>query len=492
MNTVEGTQDYYHDSVHDQDKRLAEILKRITIESVDSLTRTLGFQTLSMKRLTNSLGSINVIFFICVRRLATEQRDGAAAAAEAEEDEVTATEWVLRVTNPWRMWTHHMQGNEAYLLNRIGEWNRLTVAGRNHSNVGSDERSDNDPYNLQDHCVIPVATVLSFSSDAQTSPLGCEYSLVTKMPGSNAEEVMDAFDTPKRRVMWGDWMGIVREMQSIPAEFMFSGAAVDPSECATYIGTFGSMGGDGGGVVGPFLRDGFPLRPARHQWQQEREALQRVVEGVPLCAALHRALPADDVEDYLGRARAFLSRLESGDLSYEELWPPYKKPYRLTHNDLNMGNILVDEATGHITAVLDWDRAHWGLHDDCVRAYGMRLLRRLFSDEREDDSHANKELGAPPALPASEVQVRLALLEECERDLTAVYPDCGGSDEVRIKWTDVVDSLTWVICICATWMGKYPVYEGGAVEDRGSALDDWTRDAWDQCQDKLVACGLKV
>ena len=464
-----------YDSINDQDKRLHAVLKNISLESVNSLANTRGFGVLSLKRLTESVGSINAIFIVRVQRLASTDRG--ASAVDDEGEQALEEDWILRVVNPWKMWTRHMQGNEAFILNRIGEWNRLTLAdGR------PDDMADHTPTrgSQQGHnCIIPVATVLSYSNDASTSPLGCEYSLVTKMPGSNAEDVMDTFDISKRKAMWKDWFNIIREMGAISPEFMFRGAATDPSECAMYIGTFGYMERDG--VVGPFLRDGFPLQPAKHLWQQEREALQLVVSNVPLCKALHKALPAEDVKEYLNRTVAFLNRLESGELRYEELWPPYQQPYRLSHNDLNMANILVDEATGHITAILDWDRAHWGLHHDCARESGVWLLGHLFAEG--DADHATTP-------PTPETHVKKALFDEYEREFLAAYPACNGSDETRIKWAQIVDSLTLVVCMCATWLQQYTVDENGEVVERGDDLDKCIQMHWERCKGKLNLCGL--
>jgi aminoglycoside phosphotransferase (APT) family kinase protein len=85
-----------------------------------------------------------------------------------------------------------------------------------------------------------------------------------------------------------------------------------------------------------------------------------------------------------------IARLEQDGIDKTKMFPPNSSPFCLCHDDLYLGNLLVDSNTGRITAVLDWDRAHWGKHNDFIRDWAKSLIGELFDGEEAE--RAQEEL----------------------------------------------------------------------------------------------------
>jgi hypothetical protein len=411
----EGTEFMEFDPIKDQDERLHQILSRISIETLEPLLKSEAFSVCEMKRLENSRGTINVVYMVTVCLLPTGE----------EYDQV------LRVTNPWLKWKGRMQSNEVYILNKLKQWNQ----------------QHKDPEQQ-----IPVPSVWKHSSDAATSSLGCEFSFVTRMEGENAEDVIPQLGPAQRATLWKDYLRIAKLIKSIPASFMFPSSHAE--RFSKYMCSFGSMSEK----MEPVLRDGSPVGPIQTPAEYHMASLRSAIHDIESCTILHQYLGEADIEQLKRRSKEFLRKLETGEIDKERIWPKHSYPLTLCHDDLHSGNLLVDPDTGKITAVLDWDRSHWGLHDDNIHDWGQSLISDLFTGE--DAEKAKDEL------------------ESC-------YP---GTEDMKIRhyWRQVPDTITWTANIVATWLGPPLLSASGKVVDRDpEQLKSFFSDAWKACSKAL-------
>ena len=187
--------------------------------SVDRLTQSIGYRTISFQS-HKGHGVINLIYFI------------------KAENSAETKEFVLRVTNPWLRWVSRLSRNEATVLDIIQRWNAECQ----------------DP---ERHILAPK--IVSFSSDAATSILGCEYSLAEKLPGINGKIAIHGLNLEQRRVLWKDILRFHRNLATIPAEFVFQGKTeAEINQLKKTIGSFCS----GLKGLGAVLVDGHCFGPS--------------------------------------------------------------------------------------------------------------------------------------------------------------------------------------------------------------------------------------
>lgn len=409
------------DPVQEQDQRLKNILDRITVESVDRLTRTVGFKTLSLKSHDKSQGVINCIYFVTVEHLESGLN----------------SELVLRVTNPWKRWTRIMQSNEAKILEIINRWN--------------------DTCQNEELC-IPVPKLISFSADASTSILGCEYSLVTKVGGINAADVkLEEWTHEQRQVLWKDFLRVLTALKSIPADFVFQG--VSPDLIPTFAKTFQSFGSLPHASA-PLLQDGHPLPALQSFGAIHVCGLATAIADMEESDTLRRTLLGHgDVDRLIQRFKDLHRKLMDGEIDKDRLWPT-PSTLAIAHDDMHLGNLHVDPSTGRIVAVLDWDRTHWGTHDDFAQDWASCICDDLFKDD--NDAAAAQE------------------------ELEKLYPDCEDI-KTRYQWRTIGDRAMWLTNIVATWLGK-PIVDpttGLVLPRSDSTFFDIHKEHYDNCVEIL-------
>lgn len=394
------------ETVLEQDAKLLRILSTITVESVNRVTRSFGYTTLGVKRLENSNGVINAIYFV-----------------EAESNE-TRREFVLRVTNPWIRWQNSMQRNESFVLHMLERWNATCTSEESR---------------------IPAPKMVSSSSDAATSLLGCEYSLHEKMDGENASDVVKTLNMDQRRVFWQDWLRIIGAMRSIPAAFVFDGmSGAELDRASNMIGSFSRMPAG----LGPIIRDGPGLGPSERLSSQMLEGLRKGLVDLESSETLPKCVEEDQIRLVAGRVRELLAMFEDGRLDAERIWPS-TRPFGLSHDDLHLGNILIDPTTGHITAILDWDRAHWGHSDDLANEWSCALIDDLFGSGESDGEDPDSER---TELSSEEKEQRATAKKEARALVDSRFPE-DLPMKLRGFWCPLVETLNWTTNIVATWLG---------------------------------------
>jgi len=411
-----------HESVLQQDTNLLRILSSINIGSVDRVTQSFGYKTISVKHLKDSAGVINAIYFV---------------TAESSTDR---REFVLRVNNPWNRWTSSMQRNESFVLRLLERWN---------ASCGTEKLR------------IPAPKMVSSSSDAVTSLLGCEYSLHEKMDGVIALEAFVHMNFDQRQVLWRDWLEIMQALKSLPVAFVFEGMGrTEVDRVSKMIGSFSRMPVE----LGPIIRDGPGIGPSERLSTQMLEGLRKGLLDLESCDTLAKCVEEGDIRKLGDRIRTLLALIEDGIVDPERVWPT-SSPLGLVHDDLHLGNLLVDPDTGHITAVLDWDRAHWGLFDDNANEWSRALIDDLFGEgEQEQDGDTTHEERSAKISDAEKERKERALAEAKEM-IECLYPETLQM-KLRDVWCPLIATVNWTTNIVATWLGPPSMDENGIVLER--------------------------
>lgn len=392
------------ETVESQDRKILRLQKLVTIEAVNSITAPLGYTTKSIRRLLSAHGVINLVYIVT-----------AQAASET-------VELILRVTNPRSEWAHLMQRNEVNALDLIHRWNMIC----------KDETK---------HISVPV--VLSYSDNAETSLLGCEYSLVTKMPGTNAEDAIESMSEEKKLVLWKDWLRITKSIESIPISLILG--PNHSSESALQIGSLSYLSEH---RLGPIIRDGPAVGPFRTFGEINIASLRESLIDMENCPILTEIVDRTELERFKKRLTSLVNLIEKDNSLLDRIWPS-SPPYSLYHDDLHMGNLLVDEDTGKITAVLDWDRTTFGHHIDDALKWGASIIGTLFEKEEEEE----------------ESQI-LKQAREMLREAYKMTPET----EQREKNSAIVDNAAWLTHMVSTWYGSPPVDSDGHLLPRNADI----------------------
>jgi len=122
--------------------------------------------------------------------------------------------------------------------------------------------------------------------------------------------------------------------------------------------------------------------------------------------------------------------------------PVSKHPFLLAHPDFDLRNILVDPATGHMTALVDWDNV-------CAvpRAQGNTCYPRWLTRDWDVTHYARqKNHGDTPAneIPPSDSPAELQnLRDQCEVLLQEAYEEIGGKGNIKraCRNTLMIDNL---------------------------------------------------
>ena len=239
---------------------------------------------------------------VCFERLQTSGRINILYSLKTQTTDSAQIDLILKLSNPHRYWKRCGTQNEVYAMRYVHEKTN-----------------------------IPVPKVLDYSDDSSSSLLGCEFILMEKVYGHTLESVIEAMTDNILTVTIAEMMNYIRQLRELPLPH------------TDRIGSFISEEMDVGGLLhdGPSLVSfGTPrdLIVAQLQWSIERirtdPNLIRI--GNHLLSPLQRVIDTAEADH----------RLVSTD-----------RTYRLTHTDLNPSNIIVNEQTGKVMSVLDWESA---------------------------------------------------------------------------------------------------------------------------------------
>ena len=268
-----------------QEAEWKRILSQINQQNLDKLLGLAGFKLIDWQFHAQSQGVINKIFFIRAQRV----------------NDSKIVELVLRLNNPHPFW--------------LGKRNRTEIGIMNY---------------IKKNSKIPVATIYSYSSDPNTSIIGCDYILMEKLPGEVLENLItnDIYDLPDR--LFDDIIAIVQEIKYLK-EF-------DPK----IIGAFDeNMNLTDLTLDGPTIKKSSSFIDFLNQ--QFNFSLKEVKKIKKYSALANR----------LEKFQADLNEFTKNNPQTNEL--NFSDTMAIQHGDLNASNILVDPETYKITGILDWD-----------------------------------------------------------------------------------------------------------------------------------------
>ena len=235
---------------------------------------------------------------------------------------------------------------------------------------------------LEMHSMPLTPRVIDFAVDAASSPLGCEFILMEKLPGIQLRRIWAQVEE-SQRVLYlqqlKDWLRQLHEIPRPPGHGPLASLRLADSSKIL--------------ADRPIVLVDGPALPETSR-RGFAEYAKSIIEDA--CSRL----PASELKEAL--EKVIHVDLREYAKNYEEngqgLVP--SECLRLCHNDLNLGNILCDSEK--ITGIVDWEGACWGFTDqdvldfqslavdaadglmeECVTAPGHRERRRLMELLRE-------------------------------------------------------------------------------------------------------------
>jgi hypothetical protein len=188
---------------------------------------------------------------------------------------------------------------------------------------------------IRKNTTIPVPTILSYSTDAQKSPIKCEYILMEKAKGCQLSKVIPstANETPKSLIH--EMIGYIRQIK-----YLNVFADADPRREAT-TSVFCCLGEN----LQPI-----PIYPVNTLHSNFLDLWNEMI--VCHIEEIKKIKIFSKVADILDEKRLKVMRL-SNDPSCS-----VNKPF-LAHSDLNDTNIFVEPESFRITCIIDWE---WSVH----------------------------------------------------------------------------------------------------------------------------------
>jgi len=223
-------------------------------------------------------------------------------------------EFILKISNPHRYWKQCRTKNEVYAMQYLLE-----------------------------HTTIPVPKIIDYSDDFKTSILSCEYILMEKIHGNTLEAVIEKMSDQTLLKTAIETINYVKQLRQITLPQM------------NKIGSFYSKEM----LLGGTIEDGPTLGPFHTVKEYIIEHLRWTIQRIQTDEQLlqngeHLILPLQKIID---RAQTDLN------LSNPKI------RLHFTHTDLNSSNILVNENSGQILAILDWERSAMTFNNDDIEFY---------------------------------------------------------------------------------------------------------------------------
>ncbi|CAF1596912.1 unnamed protein product [Rotaria sp. Silwood1] len=275
-------------------------------------------------------------------------------------------EFILKISNPHRYWRHYRTQNEVYTMQHLYE-----------------------------HTTIPLPKILAYSCDSQTSILECEFILMEKIHGNTLEHVIDQMSDDSLMKTATEMIDYVKQLHEINLPQM------------NQIGSFCSKTLHLGGYV----LDGPTLGPFHTPKEFILAHLQWSIQSIEIDSQLFEI------------AKHLLSPLQEiiKDIENDEYLSNMKYTFHMTHTDLNTSNIIVDEITGKILAIIDWE--------SCAMTFDESDMK--FYAHWSDNEERKEEIKS--LLPSNWVN-------ESSNDITYIKP-----------YLDVMYSAMWTTFYSSTW-----------------------------------------
>lgn len=330
---------------------------------------------------------------------------------------------------------------------------------------------------------IPVPIVYLYCS-TRNNPVGAEWIIMQYMPGQCLGDCFETLDISQKRRTAKDLAAIIHSLYSITATHcgsLLSDCTLSDApthhygESPTVSSTVASATTAGRFVVGPAndfaftesLESVHAQSEGRGPFHSERRYLEAVAfsgipPGPPLSLKFRRYLFERVLEIYDTVRALYTAATPPGFVASSD------NVFHFSHGDISGSNLLIDPATGAITAVLDWEAAgfrpawlaakagSWFDDDDqrFVMSYYQDAPERYEGDTQED---------------AKLRQYFRAQMGECSPELLWHF-DKGA--ELRSIFGALSEHVPSVV---SRWMEKYQKY-GWDETERGSfpfPMDSW-------------------
>jgi len=238
---------------------------------------------------------------ISFERLQTSGQINLIFNLKAQSNTTSSIEFILKISNPHRYWKEYRTKNEVYTMQYLIE-----------------------------HTTIPIPKIIDYSNDAKTSILSCEYILMEKIQGNTLESVIENMPNQTLVITAMELTDYVKQLRQINFPQM------------NRIGSFSNKQM----FLGGSIEDGPTLGPFNTLKEYIIEHLQWAIKRIQTDEQLfqHGKHLIDPLEKIIHDAETDRNLLN------------HKIKFHITHTDLNSSNILIDENTGKILAILDWER----------------------------------------------------------------------------------------------------------------------------------------
>ncbi|CAF1163645.1 unnamed protein product [Rotaria sordida] len=261
---------------------------------------------------------------ISFERLQTSGRINLIFNLKAQSKTSSYVEFILKISNPHYYWKEYRIKNEVYTMQYLLE-----------------------------HTTIPLPKIFDYSIDFKTSILSCEYILMEKIHGNTLESVIEKMSDQtliKTAIEMTDYIKQLRQIK-LPQTNKIG------SFCSKEMFLGGSI--EDGPTLGPFINlKEYIIEHLQWAIQRIQTDKQLFQIGEYLILSLQKIIDCAQID----------SNLSNPDIKFH-----------ITHTDLNSSNILVDENTGKILAILDWEKSAMTFNNDDIE-----FLSHWFEDNQRD------------------------------------------------------------------------------------------------------------
>eukprot|EP00040_Diaphanoeca_grandis_P002568 m.22147 g.22147 ORF g.22147 m.22147 type:complete len:506 (-) comp13701_c0_seq1:40-1557(-) len=342
----------------------------------------------------------NAIFLVHAHTHTCSQQKPQRTTTNADTNSDTSIDSHIDSSTDTRMKTVIKVGNAARDFRPI----QLILRIGNTHTWGTRRKTENEVAVLQwlaQHNVQLIPTIVAFSADASVSVLGCEFILMTKIPGVKLESVWNSCSATIKtsyKNQLKEWLGTLQTVPHPHPPTPNNHNNSDPSRI-DHLTSFhfkqGSSQVLSSNPLAPFWLAPLPTNSCQGfatftnavindcvaRIQAEVCTTATSQHNVPPPLSSQQPSPSADTreatqttatESNASRQRilAALKKVVAIVDEYARIYEPegIVEPQYLgvRHNDLHLGNILCDPETSMLTGVVDWEGACWGLSDtDC-------------------------------------------------------------------------------------------------------------------------------
>ena len=313
---------------------------------------------------------------------------------------------------------------------------------------------------LLKHTSIPVPRIFAHSSTSDNE-LGCEWTLMEKVPGVPLADVWSDIDLETKARVTRSVAGYVRQLQDLRRRFTAIGNLYFREESDTFNPAVRvSQTEDEKYVLGPLvtpymfaggrkLRVPRDLGPYSNDMDYIAALAASEMEDMKLLLLPDARSHTDFDEDLAEDAEEIIQVLDELQPIFATLFPSQPRNFALQHHDLSLPNILVNPATYQITGIVDWEcvgtRPHW---ED---PYPEFLLGPEVTEEIE------------PLAPGDTDKFRVERWENWEKmklrlvfdgELGEARHDDNGRDEIRRELRKQLDLLGVSPGMVQRWVKK--------------------------------------